>query len=462
LGHALTDHPLMNEPDRAWAPFEPGPDRPWDLAGVAHLHRRAGFSAPWPVLARDLADGPSKAVDRLIEGEATSGDGQPAAEFAAQMDEMGERLGSSASPGRLRGIWLYRMIHTPRPLLERMTLFWHDHFATSIVKVVNPAPMQRQNALLRAHALGDFKALLAAIGKDPAMLVWLDATASRRGKPNENYAREVMELFTLGRGRYTEADIREAARAFTGRFVSGDRFSELPGQHDDGTKTILGRTGKFSGDDVPAILLDQPACAEFLARKLFRQFISEVDPPSAALIAPLAEAFRASGYAVTAAVRRVLGSNLFHDPATRRRRVKGPVEFAVGTLRALEVMRPTVAAEALGEACVRMGQSLYAPPSVAGWDGGPAWINSTALIARTNFALALLSKADKEFGGRCHPDRLAARAGNRKPADAANFVADLLVQDALDAPGRDRLLGKAGSAAEAATILLGSPEYQLA
>ncbi len=457
----MTDDAPMKDPARAWAPFEPSDGRPWDLAAVAHLHRRAGFSAPWPILKRDLADGPSKAIGRVIEGEATSGDGQPAADFAEQMDAMGERLGASASPARLRGIWLYRMIHTPRPLLERMTLFWHDHFATSIVKVVQPGPMQRQNALFRAHALGDFKAMLAAIGKDPAMLVWLDATASRRAKPNENYAREVMELFTLGRGRYTEGDIREAARAFTGRFVSGDRFSELPGQHDDGPKTILGKTGKFSGDDVPAILLDQPACAEFLAGKLFRQFVSEVDPPSPGLIAPLAEAFRASGYDVMAPVRLILRSNLFHDLAIRRRRVKGPVEFAVGTIRALEVIRPTVSAEALGEACVRMGQSLYAPPSVAGWDGGPAWINSTALIARTNFALALMSKADKEFGGRCDPDKIAARSGRKKPADVAHFVADLLIQDALDGPGRDRVLGKSGSAVEAATVLLGSPEYQL-
>ena len=453
---------LMNDPTRAWAPFDPGQGRPWDLPSVAHLHRRAGFSAPWPILTRDLADGPSSAIDRLIEGEPNSGDGQSASEFAALLDSMGERIGASAAPERLRGIWLYRMIHTPRPLLERMTLFWHDHFATSIVKVINPSTMQRQNALLRANALGDFKALLEGIGKDPAMLTWLDATANRRAKPNENYAREVMELFSLGRGRYTEVDVREAARALTGRFITNERFSELPAQHDDGEKTILGRTGKFKGDDVASILLGQPGCAEFLARKLFRQFVSEVDPPSDALIAPLAEGFRGSGYDIRATVRTILRSNLFHDPAIRRRRVKGPVEVAVGAIRSLEAVRPTVSADALGEACSRMGQTLYAPPSVAGWEGGPSWINTTALIARTNFAIALLSKSDKEFGGRCDPAALAARHGFEPPREAARFLVDLLARDAFDDKARDRLLGPDPKPLEAATAVLTSPEYQLA
>ena len=453
---------LMDDPVAAWSAFEPRGERRWDLASVAHLHRRGGFSAPWAILARDLADGPALAIDRLIEGEPNGGDGQSAAEFASLLDSMGERLGASAAPERLRGIWLYRMIHTPRPLLERMTLFWHDHFATSIVKVVNPSAMQRQNALLRSHALGDFKAMLEAVGKDPAMLTWLDATANRRARPNENYAREVMELFSLGRGHYTELDVREAARAFTGRFVTSDRFSELLAQHDDGEKTILGRTGRFRGDDLPSILLDQPSCAEFLARKLFRQFISEVDPPSDALIAPLARAFRGSGYDIKGAVGLILRSNLFHDPAIRRRRVKGPVEFAIGAIRSLEALRPTVSADALGSACGRMGQTLYAPPSVAGWEGGPSWINTTALIARTNFALGLLSKADKEFGGRCDPAALAARNGSATPREAARFFVDLLAQDAFDDDARNRLLGRDPDPAGAVSAVLTSPEYQLA
>src|SRR5262249_55201258 len=163
---------------------------------------------------------------------------------------------------------------------------------------------------------------------------------------NENYAREVMELFTLGRGHYSEKDIQEAARAFSGSFIQGDAFRHVAAQHDGGEKTVLGRTGKVNGDDVSAILPEQKACAEFICGKLFRYFISEVDEPSAALIAPLAEAFRTSGYDATVPVAMILKSRLFFDPAMRRRRVKSPVEHAVGTVRSLEIFKPTVSAEA--------------------------------------------------------------------------------------------------------------------
>ena len=153
-------------------------------------------------------------------------------------------------------------------------MFWHNHFATSDAKVQNPGLMLRQNGLLRSHALGDFGALVSAIGKDPAMLIWLDSTINKKAKPNENYAREVMELFTLGRGQYTEKDIQEAARAFTGWFVVRDQFQEVPRQHDDGVKTVLKHSGDWDGDDIPGILL-QPAYAQFICRKLFRHFVSE-------------------------------------------------------------------------------------------------------------------------------------------------------------------------------------------
>jgi uncharacterized protein (DUF1800 family) len=264
----------------------------------------------------------------------------------------------------------------------------------------------------------------------------------------------VMELFVLGRGHYTEKDVQEAARAFTGGFIQGDRFVEVSAQHDDGEKTILGRTGKFRGADVPSILLDQPACAEFLAGKLYRQFVSEVDEPSTDLLAPLADAIRSSGYDIRAAVGLVLRSKLFHGPASRRRRVKSPVEFAVGTIRALEVIRPTVSADALANTCARMGQSLYAPPSVAGWDGGAAWIDTTTTLARTNFALALLSDSDAAFGKRLDPARLAEKHGSVP----SSFFLDLLVQDAFDATVRGKVKG---SAKEVATLVLTAPEYQL-
>jgi uncharacterized protein (DUF1800 family) len=320
--------------------------------------------------------------------------------------------------------------------------------------------MQRQNDLLRSHALGDFKAMLAQISKDPAMLIWLDSTENRKGHPNENYAREVMELFTLGRGRYTEKDIQEAARAFTGWFVLRDKFTEIAGQHDPGPKTVLGKSGAWKGDDIPPILLEQAACAEFLCTKLVRYFVTEVDPLPPELIAPLAAQFRESGYDIKAAVKAILISNLFHSAAVRRRRVKSPVEFTVGTIRALEVLKPTVQADALAQACGRMGQNLYAPPSVAGWDGGAAWANSTTMLSRTNFALSLLSKTDGAFGQRCDVQRLAAGHGRKDPKETTALLMDLLVQDAFDRNVRERVSAKTDPV-EVATLILTSPEYQL-
>ena len=433
-----------NDPAHAWSAFEATPGDPWDLARVAHLHRRAGFMAPWSILNRDKAAGLGPSVERLLEGEPKSGDGMPAAEHESLMEVMAGRVAASGNLARLQGSWLYRMIFTPHPLRERMTLFWHNHFATSNAKVNNTGLMQRQSDILRRNALGKFPPMLREMAKDAAMLQWLDCTANRKAHPNENYAREVMELFTLGRGHYSEKDVQEAARAFTGTFVQNDQYRAVPSQHDDGDKTVLGKTGKFQGDDVAAILLDQPACAEFLARKLYRHFISEVETPAPALIAPLADALRKSDYDIRSVVSLILRSRLFHDPATRRKRVKSPVEFAVGTVRALEILQPTLSADALSEAIGRMGQALFAPPSVAGWEGGPAWINTTTTLARSNFALGVLGK-DGGLGGRFVP----------KKGDASYYV-DLLVQDAFDATVRGKIRGE-----EAVTLVLTSPEYQL-
>ena len=466
----MTTPALFNDPERAWAPFEPGRDAPWDRARVAHLHRRAGFSAPWAVLQRDLREGPGPSVERLLNGEPTAADGRPASEFDELADEMARQLAPGAALARLQAIWLYRMVFTGHPLRERMTLFWHNHFATSEAKVQNPSLMQRQNDLFRAHALGDFSTLLAAVVKDPAMLIWLDSTANRKAHPNENFAREVMELFTLGRGLYTERDVQEAARAFTGWFVTRDRFQEVASQHDAGSKTVLGRAGNFDGDDIPGILLAQPSCAEFLCGKLVRAFVNEVDAVPPALIEPLAKAFRGSGYDVRVPLSTILRSNLFFDPGALRRRVKSPVEFVVGTVRALEIVKPTVQADAMAESCARMGQSLFAPPSVAGWDGGPAWANSTTMLNRTNLVLALLSSDNAALGRRLDPTALARRHGFTDAPGVARFYTDLLVQDAFDRKVRDTVEASArksssdpaAPAREAATLVLTSPEYQLA
>ena len=367
------------------------------------------------------------------------------------MDSMATRIASGGGLPRLQAAWLYRMIFTPFPLRERMTLFWHNHFATSNAKVNSTVLMQRQNDLLRENALGNFSPMLKAMARDAAMLQWLDCTANRKAHPNENYAREVMELFSLGRGNYTEKDVQEAARSFTGTFVQNDKYKAVPAQHDDGEKTVLGKKGRFTGDDIGGILLEQKACAEFLAKKLFRQFVSEVDVPSNELIAPLAESLRKADYDIKVPVAMILRSQLFHDRAMRRKRVKSPVDFTVGMIRSLEILKPTVSADALAEATGRMGQAVFAPPSVAGWEEGPSWINTTTTLARSNFVLALLGK-DGPLGGRLDAKALAKKNGK----DDATFFVDLLVQDAFDANVRGKIKGD-----EAATLVLTSPEYQL-
>ncbi|WP_169976812.1 DUF1800 domain-containing protein [Tautonia rosea] len=440
-----------DDPRQAWSPFEATDREPWDLNRVAHLHRRAGFAPSWDVLQRDLDDGPELSIDRLLHGEAEALDGTPAAQFENLIDSLTRGPGAAAGTTGLQASWLYRMIHTPFPLQERLTLFWHDHFATSIEKVNEPNLMRQQNDLLRRHALGSFSDLLRSMARDPAMLVWLDATASKKDHPNENYAREVMELFTLGRGHYSERDVQEAARAFTGTFVVQGRYRHDPRAFDAGEKSILGQSGFFDGDAVASILLDQPACAQFLCRKLFALLVSEVDEPSEALIEPLAEAYRNSGYDTSVPVAMILRSRLFFDSSIRRKRVKSPVEFAVGTIRALEIVSPTVSTNDLAEACSRMGQRLFAPPSVAGWDSGPAWINTTTSLARSNTILQLMN--DRR---RFDPEALCSRHGQAdEPTD---FFINLLVQDALSAGVRERITG---SAHEVATRVLTSPEYQL-
>jgi uncharacterized protein (DUF1800 family) len=440
--------------EEAWRPYRPNQDGGWGLGEAAHLHRRAGFLAGWEELRRDASEGPEAAVARVLAGGERSLDGLSAAEFERDQDALATQAASSGQLRLLQAAWLHRMIHTPWPLRERMTLFWHDHFATSQAKVNNLSLMARQNTTLREHALGRFGPMLKAIGRDPAMLIWLDATSSRKARPNENYAREVMELFTLGRGHYTEADIREAARAFTGRFVEGDSTREVATQHDAGVKTVLGRSGQFDGDAVADVLLEQPACATFLAAKLASHFVDGTREWGDEDVAPLAARLRETAYDVSDAVGMILRSRLFFDTGTRRKRIKEPVELAVGAIRALEVVRPTVSTRALAEACERMGQSLFQPPNVAGWPGGEAWLTTTALVARANFAAALVA-GEGDLGRGVDVEALASRHGAETAERRRRFLAELLL-------GEETSPATPGDAKAEAVALLASPEFQVA
>jgi uncharacterized protein (DUF1800 family) len=413
------------DPADAWLPWTPDAQQPWNLKWAEHLYRRAAFGATWNELQRAISQGPEKTLDRLLTG----GDGRE--DFDQLMDAFAPEAPfyqPFEDNSSLQGWWLYRMIHTPHPFQERMTLFWHNHFATSIVKVRQPALMKQQNFLLRKHALGKLRPLVLDISRDPAMLIWLDSNSNVKGKPNENYARELLELFTLGVGNYTESDIREAARAFTGWHTSGDdnlsnvnvarTFAFRKFLHDDGPKTVLGQTGAWNGDDVVRVVLEQPAAARFLVRKLYRHFIGESVVPPDRLIEPLAEQFRKSEYDVAALMRTLLRSRHFFSEFAYRQRIKSPVEFLVGLLRTLEGKNQGEGATLpLPVSMNSLGQTLFAPPSVKGWDGGKAWLNSATLLARHNLAwrfllgvrgplaikvnpLALIQKhvKDKDFG----------------------------------------------------------------
>jgi uncharacterized protein (DUF1800 family) len=291
----------------------------------------------------------------------------------------------------LRGWWLQRMAKGPRPFQEKMTLFWHGHFATSYEKVRDAYYMWRQNELFRRLATGNWLDLLTQAGKDPAMLVWLDQAQSRKDHPNENFAREVMELFALGEGHYTEKDITEAARALTGWGLEPEaqKFVWRPFIHDTGEKTVLGKTGNLDGDDFLAQIVAQPQAAMFITAKLWNFFAGEY--PSPELNAELAGFFRQTGNNFKPFMRMMFSTEEFYSPSIVRNEIKSPVQWLIGSVRMLEceLPPPLVSTNLLRS----LGQDIFAPPNVKGWDGGIAWITTNNLIARYNQS-ALLAQGD--------------------------------------------------------------------
>ncbi len=447
------------DPAWAWAAFEPDAAAAWDRPRVAHLYRRAGFAASWKQLDEAVAAGCQATVERLLAGEPASDS------FYQQAQRSAESLLATGNPAQLAAWWLNVMLHSPHPLLEKLTLFWHGHFATSAAKVTDARMMYVQNAILRKHALGRFGALLGEVSKDPAMLIWLDATTNHKAHPNENFAREVMELFCLGLGNYSEHDIKEAARAFTGWELRQGEFRRNVGQHDDGEKTVLSQTGRWTGDDVLRILLAQPATARFLVRKLFRHLVSETLDPPAALIDPLAEGLRQREYDLSWLVRTLLSSRLFYSPHAMRQRIKSPVELGIGLLRSLEA---SVNCYALADDLRDLGQAVLFPPNVKGWDGGTAWISSSTLVGRANLVWAVVS-GNARLKSRVNLRRLAAFDGVDQPAEVVSRLTELLLSAPLpdevripltavaaDRNGDDRL--RLARVVQAITTL---PEYQL-
>ncbi len=467
----MADETKKIDPEWAWQPYRPSAKAPWDARRVGHLYRRAAFGAAAADLEAGVQAGPDETLRKLLSG------GPGLDEFEKRMDPLAVSLARANNGQSLRAWWLSNMLYTPHPLREKLTLFWHNHFATSNAKVQSARLMLGQYHLLKKHALGSFAELLREMSYDPAMLVWLDGRGSKKGNPNENYAREVMELFSLGVGHYTEKDIREAARAFTGWEVRGAEAAFAGGQHDDGDKTVLGRTGKWKPDDVVRICLDQPSCPYFICGKLFRFLVSETVPATKGLLAPLATAFKESKYDFGALVKTVLSSNLFFSDEAYRSKVKAPVEFTLGIVKGMEGHLGTTA---LAQVLEQLGQSLFYPPSVKGWDGGQSWLNGQTLLYRQNLTLALCSTEDGRFGTKVDPAALAKKHGKVSDEELVDFFLRVFLQGDVPAESRARLVEYARKAHETKApvywtaqdaadhrvrsvcrLVLALPEYQL-
>jgi uncharacterized protein (DUF1800 family) len=433
-----------SDPTWAWARYEPDAGRPWDARLAAHLLRRAGFGPNLAEIDQAKSDGPQQTIDRLLQ---PNGD---LAAFEAMYADYEQA--SESKVDVLRAWWLRRMLETPFPLLEKLTLFWHGHFAVSQAEVARGPLMQRHVKMLREHALGDFQSLLKAVMLDPATLISLEAQKSRKAMPPTTLARTLLTHFTVGEGNFTEEDVAETARAFTGWFVFRTRREFIDREYDDGEKSLFGKKGSFTAEDALDVICDQKATAQTVICRLYRQFVSEVDEPSDALLDPLVESFAEKGD-ILGTVETILRSNVFFSPAAYRCRVKSPVEFAVGLVRAFE---GRVGTERLAGDVADLGQSLYNPPTSAGWPDGLAWLNDGTIVGRQNLASTLLRPTGKD-SYRLQPAGLARNHDKQDVASAKQLFMDLLLQS--DVSTR---VGDAKAIDQAAQDIACLPEYQLA
>jgi uncharacterized protein (DUF1800 family) len=451
-----------------WAPYVPSDRSPWNLRRVVHLHRRAGFAATWGEIRRDLRDGPRGTLDRVLAGKAAT-EGVPA-EFEKTADLLGESAATSGDPSRLKAWWVYRMLFGPDPLTERLALMWHNHFATSNLKVADPALMRHQNELFRKLGRAPFGELLGAVVHDPALLEWLDAPSNRKGHPNENLARELMELFSLGIGHYTEHDVKEAARALTGWSVEKEVFAEVPARHDAGEKTILGQTGRWKGDDLVRLVLEHPATSRRLAWRLGDLFLTEKAMKTAGLDA-LADGLRVRQLDLGWAVETVLRSHTFFAVENLGDRVLSPVEYVIGAARALALFETPCSTLVLADWCARLGQDLFYPPNVGGWPGGRSWLTMRSVLGRANYAAALVGGHGVGLPTPLEPLALAGRHDRGRGRDEfIGFIAELLLGSQPDRDWHARIADAVGpddswdpdAARRAIALILTCPEAQLA
>ncbi len=414
-----------------------------DIALMAHLMRRAGFGATRDELEAAVAKGYEATVEELLH----PGDPQdlPQDIIRRYHTEQAElRLSDGAAAN-----WMYRMITTQNPLEEKLALFWHSLFATGYVKLNQANALLNQIQMFRTYGLGNYATLLVELSRDPAMIIWLDNNDNHKEAINENYGRELLELFSMGIGNYTEQDIKECARAFTGWTLGNAEYMSTRASrdsiwpysrinwhfqyrdhdHDDGEKTFLGETGNFNGQDIVEIIARQEATARFVSTRLFQFFAAdEVDEDGETVIEEMMKSYFDSGYEIRSVLRTLFNSDYFKSEKARWARVKGPVELVIGAVRMAGSYRePTPGIEQVARQAVYMGQGLLQPPSVEGWHEGIEWVDSGALVERINFVAHELANVQNP-GVRRIIDRLAGENGG-------TFTPEELVDRCLDLVG---------------------------
>jgi hypothetical protein len=492
-------------------PIRKAQDNDPDLA--AHLLRRSGFGGRPDEIRAVTGRGIRRFVDQMIEEAHGDDRDDPPGRFMSDSPwpdrQEFRRLRSELTPEERRerrqqrrrddreqfrdlvNWWIRRAILTSCPFREKMTFFWHNYFATSYRGVQRTDLMHRQNELFRKNALRDFRELLFEAARDPAMIIWLDNRSNRKEQPNENFAREVMELFSVGPGHYTEIDIKEAARAFTGWTIRDGEFYFNERAHDEGVKVFMGASGNFGGEHILQFLMRHSAMPTYLSKRLLQFFV--VEEPTKPLITAVASELRRNQFDIGATMQTLFKSRLFYDPGVRFSLIKSPVDLVVGTFRLLETPPPDF--KGLRRAMNLMGQIVMMPPNVGGWPHGRGWINTSALLSRYNFSLWALTAGRRKFGRRKDrmdgeeqerragldsqlPKLLSAIRPDGSQANDAEYAVDgfshLFLQRPVDGRRREKLLGILGSGfsldrrhsahrmLRLLHVLMSTPEYQLA
>jgi uncharacterized protein (DUF1800 family) len=385
--------------------LKPLSDKKWDSGKAQHLLNRAGFGVPRERANHLASLSLEKAVDYIVHYDQFPEQHSdpdflvdPKVYAALRELEYEERTKKRNEIRRkerqainlLQQWWMDRMLNTTRPLEEKLTLFWHGHFAVSAQKIQVSKHNHELNSIFRRHASGNFKTLTTAVGKTPAMLRYLDNNQNRKGRPNENWARELMELFTIGIGNYTEEDIKESARSFTGWTTNRTgSFVFAKRQHDDGSKTFMGKQGNFDGYDIIDIIFEQEATSRFIVQKLWSFFA--YGDPEPEIIDELASTFRSTGYEIKPVMKKMFLSNAFYSDKAIGTQIKSPAQFVVMLAHDMDLTPPPY--QSMARSSAQLGQNLFYPPNVKGWDGGRAWINANTLLSRYNLPTTL-SKAN--------------------------------------------------------------------